>query len=100
MSFRVVGDETFAETVAQRVANRANRKTRRKLKEEAFRRAAAGDEQASSIETCARHHDARADINAASHPVGLRGHFACDAKRLASDTDGIADFRVQAEQHP
>ncbi len=71
----------------------------RDFEEEALGGAAARDQQAGAREAFARHHDARADVEAAGHAVGLVDDFGADAEWLAADADGVADLRVQAQQH-
>ena len=43
-------------------------------------------------------HDARADVEAAGHTVGLGGDHAGDAEILAADAQGVAGAHVQADQ--
>ena len=86
-------------TVFRSLANSLDRNRRRHFEQEPLRRAAAGDQQTGAFQSCARHHDARAHVEAAGHAIGFVGHFGADPERLAADANRVADVRIETQQY-
>ena len=74
------------------------RSGRSEAKQKSLRGAAAGQHQSGPIQTLARHHHARADIQTAEHAVRLESYLADNLKWLIAQPQRVADFQIQAQQ--
>ena len=69
-------------------------RTRVEAKQVALGGAASGQHETGAVQAVARHHHARADVQAPEHPVRFEGHLSDDAKRLAAEPQRIADLHA------
>ena len=99
MRLAVIGDQRVAKNFVQILANGGDLQVRRHAEEISLGGAAACDQQTSAFDGGPRHHHTRTDVEAAGHAVRLIGDFGADAKWLSANADGIADVRIETQQH-
>ena len=96
---RVIGNQPFAKHLAQIVAHTvAIGMVGGTLNRNRSAARLPGDQQAGTLQSCARNHHARTHIETAGHAIRLIRHFGADPERLSADANGVADVRVQPQQ--
>ncbi len=100
MRFAIVDDQGVRKRLLQLIAHLLDRgRARIQAEKVTLRGPASRQHETGAVEALARHHNARADVQAAQHAIRFEDHLADYAERLAAQPQRVAKLHVQAQQN-